>query len=191
MIEGERRQNDLWLGKQPYQCADACRPTGPGPQGDGCHCGGKLSILEQTDQVALPWQFRHDALDLVARVLSADLVLLLREAAEQDRWAVVGRSGRVSEELPAQLFAPPGSLLDEVSHGAGLARLRLLPLLGVPGSGQGRGMGTTLACCDGAGSVLLVSRLPHRPAFVGADVTRLRELLHARFPQATPMQRGA
>jgi hypothetical protein len=94
----------------------------------------------------------------------------------------------VSEELPTQLFAPPGSLLDQVSHDPGVARLRLLPLLGVPGSGQGRGMGSTLACCDGEGSVLLVSRLPHRPGFVGADVLRLCDLLHTA---ATPMQRGA
>jgi hypothetical protein len=147
-----------------------------------------LDRADRADRVAVLCQLSADALDLVAGVLSADLVLLLDQAAHGDRQTVVGRSGRVSRELPTELFAPPGSLLDEVSHDAGVTRLRLLPLLGVPGSGQGRGMGSTLACCDGEGSVLLVSRLPHRPGFVGADVLRLCDLLHTA---ATPMQRGA
>lgn len=90
---------------------------------------------------------------------------------------VYRRWGRVAAGIPGELFAPPGSVLANVARSVGCSRLRLLPILGVPGSGQGRGMGSTLAVCDGGGGLLLVGRLPHRLAFSAADLGALRDLL--------------
>jgi hypothetical protein len=113
----------------------------------------------------------------VGGLLTSDVVLLLSVPLKGDRMEVCRSWGRVAAGIPPELFAPPGSLLANVARSVGSSRLRLLPLLGVPGSGQGRGMGSTLSVCDGGGGLLLVARLPHRPAFSAGDLGSLRDLL--------------
>lgn len=136
----------------------------------------------------------------ICTVLSADLAVVLQGLGGQRQMRVVCGSGPFAADLPTPVFTPVSSLLAKACRSGTWSRLPMLPLMGVPGSGRGRGLGPTLLTCqhhrdnsntdvdlDDAGSgravetvtVLVVARLPHAPGFSAADLGALRRLLTA------------
>jgi hypothetical protein len=142
-----------------------------------------VTILEQSDRIGWPiinrdplHQLSDESLEVLGSGRLADVAFLLSPLPGQDQMPVRRRWDRPATDLP-DVAAPAGAPLALLSGSVGCSRLRLLPLLGVPGSGPGRAMGSALAVGDGDTGLLVISRLRRRPGYLAADVVTLRELL--------------